>query len=111
MAALADGRLLFMDSEHYSLVDALPYIDTQLGSAEVAQQVKALIDEEMTQFEPRDYLADLPAPSLKLFDSGVLQKEMARIEAGAPLAGIDVERYRVEEPKGAGAADPGAWRK
>lgn len=48
--------LLFMENEHYALVDALPYIDTQLGQTEVAQQVKALIDEEMRHFEPRDYL-------------------------------------------------------
>lgn len=108
---MADGRLLFMDNEHYALVDALPYIDTQLGSMEVAQQVKALIDEEMTQFEPRDYLADLPPPDLPLFEGDMIKQELARIEAGVSLTGVDVERYRVEQPQGLTVSDHGAWRK
>ena len=37
---VAMGDLLYMENEHYSLVDALPYIDTQLGAAEVAQQAR-----------------------------------------------------------------------
>jgi len=103
--------LLFMENEHYALVDALPYIDTQLGSMEVAQQVKTLIDEEMALFEPRDYLAELPPPEMKLLDSEAIQKELARVEAGQPLEAVSIERYKVEQPQGAVANDSLAWRK
>mmetsp|Transcript_3273 Transcript_3273/g.9511 ORF Transcript_3273/g.9511 Transcript_3273/m.9511 type:complete len:255 (-) Transcript_3273:54-818(-) len=106
-----DGKLLFMENEHYALVDALPYIDTQLGSMEVAQQVKALIDEEMTLFEPRDYLEGLPAPELPLLSGEAFQKEFERIEAGAPFQGVDIYKYTVEEPKGPAAQDHVPWRK
>lgn len=106
-----DGRLLFMENEYYALVDALPYIDTQLGSAEVAQQVKAIIDEEMALFEPRDYLLSLPPPELPLLESEAIRLELARVEAGQPLAALDIERYRLGEPQGHSAQDHGAWRK
>jgi len=106
-----EQRPLFMESENYALVDALPYIDTQLGQAEVAQQVKALIDEEMAHFEARDYLASLPAPTLPYLESAIMAEELARVEAGKPLAGIDVSKYKVEAPQGNNAQDHGSWRK
>lgn len=106
-----DGQLLYMQNEHYPLVDALPYIDTQLGQTEVAQRVKALIDEEMRHFEPRDYLASLPAPELPFLSGEVMTKEFSRIEAGEPMKGIDVERYKVETPQGPSAGDHGAWKR
>lgn len=111
LAAMADGQLLFMENEHYALVDALPYIDTQLGSMEVAQQVKALIDEEMALFEPRDYLADLPAPEMKFLSSEAMKQEMARVEAGLSLTAVNVDRYQIEQPQGMQEGDHGSWRK
>lgn len=107
----APDDLLFMQNENYALVDALPYIDTQLGQTEVAQQVKALIDEEMQTFAPRDYLAALHAPELKGLATPEIEKEFARVEAGEKMAGIDLEKYKVEAPKGNAAQDHGAWRK
>jgi pre-mRNA-splicing factor SPF27 len=106
-----DGLLLFMENEQYNLVDALPYIDTQLGSTEVAQQVKLLIDEEMAHFKPRDYLSSLPAPELLHLGSEIVSKEFERIEAGAPSQGIDTGRYKVDTPEGADAQDEATWKK
>jgi len=103
--------LLFMENEQYSLVDALPYIDTQLGSTEVAQQVKALIDEEMAHFEPRDYLSSLPAPELPFIEGDTMAKEFARMEAGQPFQGIDTGRYKVDAPDGAEGQDHEVWKK
>jgi len=100
-----------MENEHYAMVDALPYIDTQLGQTEVAQQVKALIEEEMGRFEPRDYLASLPQPELPLLSSEHMQAMFARVEAGQPMTGIDVSKYKVEAPQGNNSQDHGAWRK
>eukprot|EP00927_Polykrikos_kofoidii_P027332 TRINITY_DN24086_c0_g1_i5.p1 TRINITY_DN24086_c0_g1~~TRINITY_DN24086_c0_g1_i5.p1 ORF type:complete len:234 (+),score=52.51 TRINITY_DN24086_c0_g1_i5:83-784(+) len=106
----AMGGLMFMEAENYDRVDALPYIDTQLGQPEVARQVKALIEEEMQHFDARDYLASLPAPALPLINGPEMQKEFTRIEAGKALDGIDISRYNVEVPKGASNQDHGAWR-
>lgn len=110
---MTDGSLLYMENEHYSLVDALPYIDTHLGQTEVAQQVKYLIDEEMKHFEPRDYLASLPAPELPFLQTDLVQQEFARIEAGQPLAGIDMTRYQAAalRPTGPATQDPLSWKK
>ncbi|CAE7811240.1 bcas2 [Symbiodinium sp. KB8] len=108
--AAMDGELLYMENEHYSLVDALPYIDTQLGAAEVAQQVKALIEEEMTQFEPRDYLASLPAPTLTVLSSEQMQQEFARVSRRAPLGAVDPKKYEVEKPDGEAAEDENSWK-
>lgn len=104
------GQLLFMENEQYNLVDALPYIDTQLGSTEVAQQVKALIDEEMTHFDPRDYLSSLPAPELPFLSTEIMTKEFERLDAGQPLQGFDPAKYKVEAPEGADAQDHEVWR-
>lgn len=101
---------LYQDNEGYELVDALPYIDTQLGQTEAAAQVKALIEEEMANFEPRDYLEALPPPELKLLNSGVIFKEMDRIEAGQPMTGIDTSRYSLQEPVGPQAQDLNMWK-
>lgn len=107
-----NGGLLFMRSEHYALVDALPYIDTQLGQSEVAQQVKGLIEEEMSHFEAADYLASMPAPELPLLSEvTAIQQEMVRIEAGKAMSGIDSARYKVEPPQGNMAEDHAAWKK
>eukprot|EP00929_Paragymnodinium_shiwhaense_P047316 TRINITY_DN2399_c0_g1_i1.p2 TRINITY_DN2399_c0_g1~~TRINITY_DN2399_c0_g1_i1.p2 ORF type:complete len:241 (-),score=79.04 TRINITY_DN2399_c0_g1_i1:82-804(-) len=102
---------LYMENEYYSLVDALPYIDTQLGQTEVAQQVKALIDEEMRHFEPRDYLKSLPAPQLPLLNSEELQKEFARIEANTAMGGVDLSVYQVDAPQGSAASSDEEWKK
>jgi len=107
---MAESDLLFMENEHFGLVDALPYIDTQLGSTEVAQQVKALIEEEMGHFDPRDYLASLPAPELKLLESEPMQEEFGRVSMRAPLAAIDLKKYEVEKPEGKAEQDEKSWK-
>jgi len=100
-----------MENEQYSLVDALPYIDTQLGSTEVAQQVKALIDDEMENFEPRNYLESLPAPALPFLEGETMSKEFARMDAGQAFQGFDAARYKVDAPEGADAQDHEVWKK
>ena len=109
--AAMDCELLYMENEHFSLVDALPYIDTQLGAAEVAQQVKALIEEEMTQFETRDYLASLPAPELPFLNSSNMQEEFSRVSVRQPLGAIDQKKYEIERPEGEAAEDEESWKK
>lgn len=99
-----------MENEHYSLVDALPYIDTQLGQTEVAAHVKALIEEEMRHFEPRDYLASLPLPPLPVLNSEAIASELARVEAGGKMEAIDLDRYKLEPPEVPNNQDPAAWR-
>lgn len=107
-----EWKLLYMENEHWSLVDALPYIDTHLdGSTEVRDRVKSLIEEEMAFFEPRDYLKSMPEPELPLLNSEVMRQEMARLEAGIPLQAVDLARYKVEQPQGMCTQDHGAWRK
>eukprot|EP00933_Yihiella_yeosuensis_P017206 TRINITY_DN1443_c1_g1_i2.p1 TRINITY_DN1443_c1_g1~~TRINITY_DN1443_c1_g1_i2.p1 ORF type:complete len:241 (+),score=66.59 TRINITY_DN1443_c1_g1_i2:110-832(+) len=108
---MAESDLLFMENEHFALVDALPYIDTQLGSTEVAQQVKFLIEEEMGNFEARDYLASLPAPELSLLEGPSYQQEFQRVSMRAPLAAIDVKKYEVMKPEGGKAQDEEEWKK
>mmetsp|Transcript_31210 Transcript_31210/g.71253 ORF Transcript_31210/g.71253 Transcript_31210/m.71253 type:complete len:236 (-) Transcript_31210:38-745(-) len=107
---MQDGQLLFMENEHFGLVDALPYIDTQLGQSEVAQQVKGLIDQEMQLFEPRDYLGSLPEPMADVFAGDVLSQELQRLMANQPLSAIDVGRYDVKVPSGAEAQDVKSWK-
>mmetsp|Transcript_13415 Transcript_13415/g.31529 ORF Transcript_13415/g.31529 Transcript_13415/m.31529 type:complete len:243 (-) Transcript_13415:62-790(-) len=107
---MEDGQLLFMENGSFDLVDALPYIDTQLGQSEVAQQVKALIEEEMEHFEPRDYLSSLPQPSAEIFDNPLVAQELERLQAGLPLAGVDVSQYDVKVPEKDDAKDVKAWK-
>mmetsp|Transcript_2462 Transcript_2462/g.7238 ORF Transcript_2462/g.7238 Transcript_2462/m.7238 type:complete len:278 (-) Transcript_2462:43-876(-) len=105
------GKLLFMENEFYSLVDALPYIDTQLGQPEVAQEVKNIIEEEMRHFEPRDYLESLPEPDLHYLSTGAMQEEMLRRKDRLPFSGgVDMTRYQVEPLTFPRALDHGAWR-
>eukprot|EP00440_Ansanella_granifera_P061513 gb/GFBE01066690.1/.p1 GENE.gb/GFBE01066690.1/~~gb/GFBE01066690.1/.p1 ORF type:complete len:248 (+),score=83.93 gb/GFBE01066690.1/:1-744(+) len=106
---MAEADLLFMENEHFSLVDALPYIDTQLGAAEVAQQVKSIIEDEMGHFEPRDYLKSLPAPELPLLNSPAMQEEFSRVSMRVPLGAIDAKRYEMETPEGEAAETEEAW--
>lgn len=108
---MAESNLLFMENENFTLVDALPYIDTQLGSTEVAQQVKAIIEEEMKHFEPRDYLQSLPVPELPILQSELLKNEFARMDAGHPLSGIDFSRYEAAVPQGPDAEEEAAWKR
>jgi len=108
---MPDGvGFLYTENEHHALVDALPYIDTQLGQTEVEAQVKAMIQEEMRHFEPRDYLASLPAPEVTALESKVLSEEFARMDAGLPMTGVDSERYFIRRPEGPAEGDPTAWK-
>jgi len=88
----------------------LPYIDTQLGAAEVAQQVKSLIEEEMTDFEPRDYLKSLPAPELPLLEGPAMQEEFSRVSMRAPMAAIDPKKFEVQKPEGEAVEVEDSWK-
>lgn len=72
--------------------------------------MKALIEEEMTQFEPRDYLASLPAPTLTVLSSEQMQQEFARVSRRAPLGAVDPKKYEVEKPDGEAAEDENSWK-
>lgn len=109
-ASAPQQQFLYTENQHFALVDALPYIDTQLVQPEVASQVQALIDEEMKNFEPRDYLASLPLPELPLINSERMTKEFERIVDKRPMGSIDSTRYNVEAPQGFWTQDSDAWR-
>lgn len=104
---------LYQENENYHLVDALPYIDTQYAQAEMAQEVKRLIDEEMRQFAPKDYLKDLPMPELKVLNpenETPIGIELRRVANQQPMHTLDSLRYQLEPPTGAKAGDLNAWK-
>jgi hypothetical protein len=43
-----------------TLIDALPYVDSQFNDAKMKQRVDQLVQAEMETFAPRDYVAHLP---------------------------------------------------
>ncbi|CEM15606.1 unnamed protein product [Vitrella brassicaformis CCMP3155] len=103
-------QYLFQDNEGWDLVDALPYIDPL--PADLQQEVRRLVEEEMSRMPPRDYLASLPKPATPVLDSDpVIKGEMERIKMQRPMAKLDQARLNVEVPSGAKAADVGEWKK
>eukprot|EP00746_Dinoflagellata_sp_MGD_P104199 gnl/MRDRNA2_/MRDRNA2_43228_c0_seq1.p2 gnl/MRDRNA2_/MRDRNA2_43228_c0~~gnl/MRDRNA2_/MRDRNA2_43228_c0_seq1.p2 ORF type:complete len:119 (+),score=37.03 gnl/MRDRNA2_/MRDRNA2_43228_c0_seq1:69-425(+) len=66
--ATNDDLCLYKQNEGFELVHGLPGTPRQPNS-EVDTQVQALIAEEMGNFEPRDYLASLQPPEMKMLNA------------------------------------------
>ena len=98
-------------------LDALPYLDSEYDDPAEQEMVKKLIDEEMAQMEPRDYLAHLPPPPDlanlgKSFSATTLATEMSRLAAGKEQTiSLDTTRLECRPPPPELARDSTAWRK
>ena len=98
-------------------LDALPYLDSEYDDPAVQAMVKKLINEEMAQMEPRDYLAHLPPPPDlanlgKSFSATTLATEMSRLAAGKEQTiSLDTTRLECRPPPPELARDSTAWRK
>ena len=73
--------------------------------------MKSLIEDEMSHFEPRDYLKSLPAPELPLMNTSQMQEEFSRVSIRQPLGAIDQKKYEVERPEGDAAEEEEAWKR
>eukprot|EP00750_Incisomonas_marina_P019530 INCI3499.1.p1 GENE.INCI3499.1~~INCI3499.1.p1 ORF type:complete len:238 (-),score=44.73 INCI3499.1:1068-1781(-) len=91
-------------------IDALPYIDGEFNNPAVKAQVHALVQQEMSSFQPRDYLKDLhleeykPASHVR---GALVEDEMKRIERGENLQPLQAT---VEPPPKSLQDDVGAWQ-
>ena len=117
-----------------TLIDALPYVDSQYNDPKMKQRVDQLVQAEMETFAPRDYVAHLPQyepnfevrargarplaghdahrlPLLLCQDHPLLQAEWMRICDQQPMSRIDTSRYALDAPPAAKQADPQAWRR
>jgi pre-mRNA-splicing factor SPF27 len=93
------------------LIDALPYIDTL--PPELKQQVDALIEEELKKStkKPADYLREMPPMPTTAFEGHpMLANEFERVKSKAPMAPLDMTRYRLEAPVASKRHDFGAWK-
>ena len=71
-----------------------------------------MIDEEMEQFEPEDYISSLPPlPAPSFAEGSILAQELARVEADptAGLSAVDTSRYQPQAPSGKQAGKTEAW--
>lgn len=91
-------------------LSALSYIDKDYDDPRMKQIVHSLIEEEMAAFEPRDYLADKPAPRTR-FQSPLLKSEWARVRAEKAMEPMDTSRYDLQPPQGAAAENETAWKR
>lgn len=73
-------------------------------------QVKYLIGQEMSSFEPKDYLASLKAPKCEALSSDLIKQEMERIDRGDPMEQISMKRYELEPPSGISKGDVNEWK-
>lgn len=74
---------------------------------------RSLVEAEMGNFKPRDYLGSLPpVPPVSLPKESLLWKEFERIKAdpSSKLGGIDLAKYEPAAPSGKEAKDPKAWK-
>jgi pre-mRNA-splicing factor SPF27 len=117
-----------------TLMDALPYVDSQYNDAQMKKRVDQLVQAEMKTFAPRDYVAHLPQyePNFEVRARGpwpraghethrvslllrqdhpLLQAEWMRICDQQPMSRIDTSRYALDPPPVAKQADPQAWRR
>jgi len=94
-----------------TLIDALPYVDSQYNDAKMKKRVDQLVQAEMETFAPRDYVAHLPQYEPNFEDHPVLQAEWMRICDQQPMSRIDTSRYALDPPPVAKQADPQAWRR
>ena len=71
-----------------------------------------MIDQEMEQFEPEDYIASLPAvPPVSFGEESALAQEYQRIMAdpSSSISAVDMTRYVPKAPSGKQASSDGAW--
>lgn len=75
--------------------DSLPYLDWEYGHGDVKEYVHRMVQAEKLRGPgPPSPVARRPHP---LYAASVaLQQEMERVEAGEPLQGIDLTRYRID---------------
>ncbi|GAM28692.1 hypothetical protein SAMD00019534_118680 [Acytostelium subglobosum LB1] len=96
--------------EGSTLVDSLPYIDAPLTDQEQSV-INELIREEMSRFEPPDYLAQLPAAHSFDYNSfNFLENEMNRIQENKTMEQFNLTRYKVEKPPASMKHDVDAWQ-
>lgn len=128
---------LYTLNENSQLIDALPYVDGFTNEAK--DEANELIAREMTQFQPRNYLAPLPLPSTPHLDAAFLlqeqpsstasgaqqsseqlepsfvyawQHEIRRLKQGnASFQRLDTSRYELPCPSQQDARNATAWRR
>ena len=133
MLQLTDG----VDRSGKIAVDALPYVDDEVSLSRATtttfshfsnnlhysffflqynlpgmkDYVARLVQEEMRQFTPPDYLEKFPTRSLEFTDRNpMLKKEFERIRKNIPMKPFDVSRYKLEKPTGKSKNDAEAWK-
>jgi len=133
MAAAPEEAMMALPAPT-TLIDALPYVDSQYNDAKMKKRVDQLVQAEMKTFAPRDYVAHLPQyePNFEVRAGGawppaghethhlllllrqdhpVLQAEWMRVCDQQPMSKIDTSRYALDPPPVAKQADPQAWRR
>jgi len=111
-APLPNCLARLIQNKHQVLVDALPYLDKEYDKPNMRDLVDSMIDEEMDQFEPDDYIASLPpVPAPSFTEGGILAQEYQRLVAdpSSRLSAVDVSRYQPRAPSGKDAGSSAAW--
>mmetsp|Transcript_62747 Transcript_62747/g.86266 ORF Transcript_62747/g.86266 Transcript_62747/m.86266 type:complete len:240 (-) Transcript_62747:396-1115(-) len=92
-------------------LEALPYIDKEYDDPMIQAKVQSLIESEMANIPPKDYLSHLPVtPFGSWSNSGIFVSEMQRIAAQERTMPMDLSRYEVPHPAKELHRDPQAWR-
>jgi pre-mRNA-splicing factor SPF27 len=86
----------------------------QINEPGMRDVVNGLILEEMSRFEPPDYLSNTPLgaaiSSATEVRSELIRAELERISRGEAMQKLDVSGYdRISAPSGSAAEDPEAW--
>ncbi|CAD8072507.1 unnamed protein product [Paramecium primaurelia] len=88
--ALPSSKLPLVYRHPYQgFVNILPYIDGELDT-KTKIIVDRMIQQEMQNMDPQDYLHELPMPQTKLTD--LLKSEMERVQQQQPMPKIDFEQ-------------------
>lgn len=90
------------------VVDALPYVDREYEARKA--EVDLLIEQEMSQMEPRDYLEPLGPVHEPFSKSARLREEYERVAAGRSAVPLDMSRYAAPEPPANRKKNVGEWR-
>ena len=105
------------------ILDNLSYIDNEDEYLALKDTITLLIEEEMTKFDPPDYLASRPLNSLSSFQSKhisqeLYENEMERISKCIPLQAIDLKSKShltstkgLNPPSGSLSNDVHAWKR
>lgn len=99
------------DGDPKLLIDALPYIDAEYENPQMKDRVTALVQEEMRNFTPSDYLSHLPAPKTSYPTGSLLsmhKNELLSGNANIPL--LDTSRKSIDPPPQALQHDLHAWK-